>query len=344
MVSHQIIPLVQHAPRFDSQTAVHLAERLYGLSVNASSLPSERDQNFLLTTGTGEMYVLKIANAREDGALLLAQCKAMTHLSNHGSLWQRVVPSVAGNILEEVESPDGSKHFVRLLTYLEGEPLALTAQHPSRLLRDLGRQLATMDRALFSFDDPAVHRDFHWDLKNGAAVVDRYVGLIRNQQLRAAIAEFATAFERDTAPFVSNLRQSVIYGDANDYNVLVLPDASAISGFIDFGDIVYSYTVADLAIALAYVVLKPEPPLEIAHPVVAGYQEVIALEQDEISALWPLVLMRLCMSACIAAFQVQERSDNDYLDVSQSAIVERLPALLGIDGETARLAFVNRES
>jgi Ser/Thr protein kinase RdoA (MazF antagonist) len=251
------------------------------------------------------------------------------------------VPSVSGNILEEVESACGDKHFVRLLTYLEGEPLALKTERPSRLLRDLGRQLATIDRALFSFDDPAVHRDFHWDLKNGRTVVAEYVNLVIDPQLRTEISRFAIAFDRHTASFLPSLRQSVIYGDANDYNILVRTDAPAISGFIDFGDIVYSYMAADLAIAIAYVVLTTETPLQTAKHVVAGYQEVVRLEADEISVLWQLVLMRLSMSACIAAFQMRERPDNEYLDVSQSAILSSLPQLLRIDRESARLAFLN---
>ena len=344
MLSNPIIPLVQHTPRFDNQTAVKIVERLYGLRATASSLPSERDQNFLLTTDADKNYVFKIANTLENRALLLAQCNVMTHLSNRGSLWQSVVPSVAGNILEEVESPNGTKHFVRLLTYLEGKPLALTTQPSSKLLRDLGRKLGTMDLALFDFDDPAVHRDFHWDLKNGVGIVDSYLSLVQDARLREGISNFVTAFERDTAPFLANLRQSVIYGDANDYNILVRRDASAISGFIDFGDIVYSYTVGDLAIAVAYVVLRSETPLESARFIVAGYQEVVSLAGDEISALWQLVLMRLSMSACIAAFQMHQRPDNQYLDISQSAIVSKLPGLLRIDREAARLAFVNRES
>jgi len=339
VLSNSTISLVQHAPSFDSEAAVHLAQRLYGLEVNASSLPSERDQNFLLTTQSHEKYVLKIANSREDRALLVAQCNAMTHLSSHGSLSQSVVPSVAGNILEEVESPSGATHFLRLLTYLQGEPLARTTRRPSVLLRDLGRQLGRMDRALLGYDDPAVHRKFHWDLKNGGTVVAEYVSLVQDPRLRTEISEFATAFERDTAPFLPNLRQSVIHGDANDYNVLVSTDAPAISGFIDFGDIVYSYTTADLAIALAYVLLQTETPLEIAVPIVAGYEEVVPLEDDEIGALWQLMLMRLCMSVCIAAFQMHERPDNEYLDVSQSAIVSSLPKLLRVDRKTARLAF-----
>ena len=64
--------LLQQAPRFDLAGAARLAQELYGLDAAASTLPSERDQNFLLTTAAGDRYVLKIANAAENRAMLEA--------------------------------------------------------------------------------------------------------------------------------------------------------------------------------------------------------------------------------------------------------------------------------
>src|SRR6185295_12192772 len=57
---------VQRAPRISEADATSIADELYGLKSSASALPSERDQNFLLTAATGEKFVLKIANAGED--------------------------------------------------------------------------------------------------------------------------------------------------------------------------------------------------------------------------------------------------------------------------------------
>jgi hypothetical protein len=41
---------LQHAPRFDLTDAVRFVRELYVLEATAEPLPSERDQNFLLTT------------------------------------------------------------------------------------------------------------------------------------------------------------------------------------------------------------------------------------------------------------------------------------------------------
>ena len=50
--------MLDHAPRFDLVSAEQLARDLYALDVRATSLTSERDQNFLLASATGEHIVL----------------------------------------------------------------------------------------------------------------------------------------------------------------------------------------------------------------------------------------------------------------------------------------------
>ena len=65
--------LLEHTPAFDVDTAATIAAEHFGLHGRAHSLPSERDQNFLLTNQAGEKFVLKIANALESRTFLEAQ-------------------------------------------------------------------------------------------------------------------------------------------------------------------------------------------------------------------------------------------------------------------------------
>ncbi|HMY76308.1 MAG TPA: hypothetical protein PLQ88_31105, partial [Blastocatellia bacterium] len=99
--------LLQYTPTFSPEEVAHAVSQAYGLAVNVSPLPSERDQNFLLTTETGERFVFKIANATEDRALLEAQQQAMQHVAGQVSICPRVVASLDGNVLVELESPAG---------------------------------------------------------------------------------------------------------------------------------------------------------------------------------------------------------------------------------------------
>ena len=281
-------------------------ESLLKLIASARRLPSERDQNFLLTDDSGQQFVLKVANTAESRDFLEAQNAVLDYLAERVSFCQRVIGEIA-----EFEG-----QLVRLVTYLPGVPLAEIKPHTPGLLRDLGEKLGQLSRALADFDHPAVHRDFYWDLVNGNRIVNEYAPLIENAELRELVLK--CRFEPAT-----ELRRSVIHGDANDYNVLVDPESMTVSGLIDFGDMVYSYTVGDLAIAVAYVVLGEGNPRD----VIAGYQSEFRLLDEEKEALWPLVRLRLAMSVCIAAHQMRQQPENEYLGISQKAIEKTLPRI-----------------
>ena len=75
--------IVEHAPAFAAEEATALAAALFGVEGHAHALPSERDQNFRIDASSGERYVLKIANALEDAAMLDAENAAMEHVAAH---------------------------------------------------------------------------------------------------------------------------------------------------------------------------------------------------------------------------------------------------------------------
>jgi Ser/Thr protein kinase RdoA (MazF antagonist) len=288
------------------ETAETLAADLFGIRASARPLPSERDQNFLLTDSAGQQFVLKIANTSESRAFLEAQNAVLDYLAERVSFCQRVIGEMA-----EFEG-----HFVRVVTYLPGVPWAEIKPHTQGLLNDLGQKIGQLSRALADFDHPAVHRDFHWDLAQGNRIVNEYASLIEDAKLRELVLK--CRFEPEI-----ELRRSVIHGDANDYNVLVDPDSMTVSGLIDFGDMVYSYTVGDLAIAIAYVVLGEGDPRN----VIVGYMSECGLLDEEREVLWPLVRLRLAMSVCIAAYQIKREPGNEYLRISQKAIEKTLPRI-----------------
>ncbi len=306
---------MKNTPAFDIAKAATIASEHYGLRVNPRPLPSERDQNFLLTTATGEKFVLKIANAGESRAFLEAQNAVLRHVARKVTFCQSLVLTTSGDEMTTVEA-----HFVRLVHYLPGVPFAETQPHSSALLRDLGRKLGQLTRALADYDHPAAHRDFHWDLANGNRIINEFANLIDNHDLRDRVLQ--CRFEIDP-----RLRRSVIHGDANDYNLLVDPQNNTICGLIDFGDMVYSFTVGELAIAIAYAVLDKPDPIKVADDIINGYASEFVLREDERELLWPLVRLRLAMSSCLAAYQLKQQPDNDYLRISQKAIERTLPRI-----------------
>src|SRR5207249_908544 len=128
------------------------------------------------------------------------------------------------------------------------------------------------------------------------------------------------------AALLPGLRRSVIHGDANDYNVLVEdgPDLATrcrrVVGIIDFGDMVHSCTVGNLAVGAAYALLDKSDPLSAAAEVVAGYNTEFPLDDKELTALFELIVLQLCLSARLTAHQQQQRPDDDYLVTSQAPL------------------------
>jgi 4-aminobutyrate aminotransferase-like enzyme/Ser/Thr protein kinase RdoA (MazF antagonist) len=327
--------MLNDAPRFDAARAASIARDIYGIDVTVSPLPSERDQNFLLTDAAGHRRILKISNAGEARAMLEAQQAVMAHVASRAPLCPRPMPTAKGEAMAEVSDETGRSHFVWVVSHLPGRPLGLVPHRSATLLEDFGRAIASLGCALADFDHPAVHRDFHWDLANARAVIDEYRSLVTDAALGRAIDTIVTRFDEHVRPVLGTLPRRTIHGDLNDYNVLVAghvasPDGVHVSGIVDFGDMVESYGVADLAIAAAYMMLGADDALDTLAHLVRGYVGVAPLSEAELHALFGLSAMRLCMSACLAAHQRRLRPDNDYLDVSQAAIRRTLPHLTRI--------------
>ena len=328
--------LLQQAPRFDRAEAEALARELYGIEGQAEALPSERDQNFLVTAGDTR-FVLKIANATERRELLEAQNAALSHLEVT-ALTPRVVADRSGQLIASA----AGGHFVRLITWIPGQPLGMLKRKPPALLEDLGFRLGQVSRALASFDHPAAHRAFHWDLSSAAETVSAYSPLIGDETLRGVVQRVTGYVDDRDGEALHRIRRSVVHGDANDYNVLVANSSDGgvqVGGLIDFGDMLFSYTAAEPAVAMAYAVLDDKQPLEAAAAVARGYHAAHPLTDDEIAVLFGLVLMRLCLSASLAAHQQRQRPGDEYLAISQAPIRRTLPILASIPPDTAEDAL-----
>ncbi len=337
--------LIKHAPRFSVEFAQNFVKENYNIDGKASSLPSERDQNFLIEASKGENYVLKIANSLENPGMLEAQQLAMTHLASQVPICQRVIADRNGKTVSVIEVESGAKHFAWLVTYLKGIPLGQIRRRSLVLLTDLGSAIARLDHALASFDHPAVHRDFHWDLANATKVIQQYQSKITDQNLRQLILSVAEDFERRVVPKLSKLPTQTIHNDANDFNIIVgggnnlYTSNQNVIGLIDFGDIVHSYRVCDLAVAIAYGLFNQDDPLAAAANIVRGYHAENSLTENELDVLWDLVKIRLCMSVCLAAHQQSQRPDDEYLSISQQPIQITLPELHKIHHRFATAIF-----
>ncbi len=326
-------------PRFSDREAECLAAEFYGLQVVASGLPSDRDQNFALVTAEGERYVLKIANGGENHEMLVAQQQGMALAGEHLAVIPEICRALTGETLVEAVSARGVNHSVWMIGFLPGRPLGEMRHRSVGLLEDLGRSFGRLDHHLAGFDHPALHRDFEWDLANGVRTVRERLPLIEDVGLRDLVSGLTERFEREAGPRLADLRRSAIHNDLNDYNLLVGDGGERVTGIVDFGDMVLGWTVGDLAIALAYILLDEKDPLTVASRVVAGYHAENRLTETEVGVLFGLITLRICVSVAMAAHQHRLRPDDQYLVISQEPIRRTLPRLAAIPWRLAEAAL-----
>jgi 4-aminobutyrate aminotransferase-like enzyme/Ser/Thr protein kinase RdoA (MazF antagonist) len=284
---------------------------------------------------------LKISGADEPRSHLELQNDALMWLGDQDPdvPVPQLVRTMSGERMTRVDGMEGQAHQVRLLTYLPGVPLAQFRPHSPDLLRDIGHQLGTLDRALQGFAPSAARRDFVWNLANAPSVIHQHVDAIERSDRREIVASILEQWQESVEPVVGDLRRSVVYNDANDHNVLVEMSAHGpahVSGFVDFGDLVECFTVADPAIAAAYVLLGKSNPLAATVDVVRGFHEVFPLAEPELEVLFPLILARLAVSASLAATRRTDEPDNDYLTVSEEPAWRALEQLTQVH---PRLAY-----
>jgi 4-aminobutyrate aminotransferase-like enzyme/Ser/Thr protein kinase RdoA (MazF antagonist) len=338
------MPTIKHdQPSFHGDEAVAAARRVYGLETAAEPLPSERDQNFLLTTAGNERFVLKISNAAEDPQVLDLQNQALMRLAALAPqlALPRVRPTRDGAATGTLPDARGTAHPVRLLTWVPGRVLARVRPHTPELLRSLGVVLGTLDAALEGFDHPAAERDLKWDPRR-ADWIRAYFRFVEDDARRALVERLFAWADAELVRLAPALPQGIIYNDANDYNVLVDGDdpyTRRVTAVVDFGDMLRTWTVNEVAVAAAYAMLDKPDPLRAAAPIVEGYHAAHPLSAAEIEAVFPLICSRLSVSVVNSAYQCHAEPGNEYLTISERPAWDLLDRLAQIHPRLAHYSF-----
>jgi 4-aminobutyrate aminotransferase-like enzyme/Ser/Thr protein kinase RdoA (MazF antagonist) len=324
--------MLDQAPTFTPEDAARIAGELYARPGPVRPLTSERDQNFLIGTGA-DAIVLKIANALEDRALLEAQQHVLAVLAQRNVPTPRVVCTTAGSSIVDVQGSDSRRHYVWAVSRLPGVLLADVAHRSPALLESIGRSIGRLTAALAGVEHPALDREFHWDLAGAADRVAEARPHFDRDAFGEALQVVLRHADRYVTPNKERLRRALIHNDLNDRNLLVAGAArqdDSVTGILDFGDMLYGWRVADLAIAAAYAMLDAPDPLAVVAVLVRGAQAACPLDDAELEALFALAMLRLALSAAIAVDQQRSRPDNAYLGVSQAAIRRTLPRLTSV--------------
>ena len=333
---------VQNKPRFSSSQAMQIASQNFGNEfVSAKELPSERDQNFVVSD-EADRYVLKIANPGANRASLQMQVDALRHLQSDGiENTPTVYRSVHGDWIPEFRDENQS-YTIRLVNYVEGREFADIADPPDSLLDKVGRLLGRVTKSLQAFEHAATDHMCLWDLNRASETIETRRHLISDPERRELVDFFFDRYQQRVVPHIDRLRKSIIHNDANDHNLvvhdLISADKCGVS-LIDFGDMLRSSTVNDLAICLAYVMLGRQDPLAAAAEVVRGFQAELTLQDLELTLLFDLACARLCTSLAISTERQSLGEENEYLLVTQAPAWQLLDRLRNTSAEMAEATF-----
>jgi Ser/Thr protein kinase RdoA (MazF antagonist) len=331
--------LTSTAPRTSAVEAERIAAEHYGLvGVTATQLSSEMDENFRLDGPRGP-HLLKLVPVDEPPEITDLVTRAFSHVARAAPdvRVQQIVPSLGGAPAVRCGTLSGHERTVRLTSFLEGRVLR-SITSTTALREQLGRTLARLGQALRDFRHPHVHRDLSWDLRHAGRMqrmLDDVPDVDRGGVLRTSLADF----DERIVLRLDQLRAQPVHNDLSIDNAVI--DDTGQVGVIDFGDLVHTQLVNDLAIAAADQLIVDDDPLAPALDVARGYHEVEPLLPDEIDVLYELIRTRVVQRIIGGEWRSRRIPENrEYLGRNLTrlwAILECLPASAA-DRATARLA------
>lgn len=306
--------------------------------VDIKKLNGYENENYLITTAT-KKYIFKTYPAQTVSASLLkAECAALMFLQEPANVLTPIpIRFITGEYVKVLSLETGHK-MCRMLSFLPGDFLG--DQKPSKkLIFRLGFFLATINLKLDSFESDAIRaRTYEWDLQN-LLLNKKYIPYISEIKTRRVVAYFFQQFEQLILPELPSLRKAYIHSDFNEWNVIVREENAA--GLIDFGDMVYSPLVNEVATALAYITYDKDSFFEWATPFLKAYHEKKPLTTKEVSLLYYLIATKLCISVCQSANARVLQPENKYASVSEKNAIKMLHFLLTINPIAAEQHFLN---
>ena len=318
-------------PSFAEDEILALLNQHYHLSGAIKALPGYCDQNILLKA-KDKQYIVKVANSAESKTELAMQNAAMEHLSAKQLSVPHPIENNERQTITEITDEQDNIFYLRVLSFLPGSFYAdaSPATHNLELWQSLGQFMAQINQGLHDFNHAGAHRYLEWDLAQGYSVCIEKKSHLTNEQ-QALVESFLNDYQASTLPLLAQCPKAVIHNDANDYNLLIddTQQPNRITGLIDFGDMVYSHIINDLAITCAYALMGQENPIDSLKGIVASYHQQTPLSDVELEVLYSLIALRLCVSVCNSAQAIKAQPDNEYLLVSVKPAWRLLAQLKG---------------
>jgi len=306
--------------------AATIAKEHFGLEklTLVGQLDSYDDANFRIEDADGGKFTLKVHNGVESGQpkVLEAQIGMAAHLKAADIACPAAKPTTGGAPYArcDVRVASGATHScaVKLLHWVEGETLVDQGATAEKLAT-AGAYLGRVNAVLDGFSHEGLDREHAWDLQRTAGA-QSFVAQIDDEANRALVQSVIDAFNADVVPAQGALRRGPLMSDYNDANIVMTEDGTEVAGVIDLGDVVNSWRVNDVAIAMAYAMITSfgkgsggRNGLAAAALLLSGFSKEYELNAEETALLKHLVACRLALSVTFGNYSYKQQPWNEYL-------------------------------
>ena len=287
----------------------------FGVEVDVSSLGSQQDQNFrVFVRGESEpLGVLKLSNPVFSGAEIEMQDEAAAVVADrHPTLRiPRVVVGPRGPMSAWWESSQGRIHG-RVIENIAGSTLMGSGYLSPAVIARMGELSAKVSTALADYTHEASDRILQWDLRYAARVIDLLLPEEPDADVRKTVEHAVRPALLALDAVSDRLPTQAGHFDVTDDNILhpagnPLPDA-----IIDFGDVASSWAVGEIAVTVSSVLHHDGAEPTSALPAIRAFHAARPLSDDEIEALWPLVVLRGAILVLSGRQQTRIDEENTY--------------------------------
>ncbi|MCS5715963.1 aminotransferase class III-fold pyridoxal phosphate-dependent enzyme [Herbiconiux sp. CPCC 205716] len=291
----------------------------FGLEIDLRPLGSQQDQNFrVFPHGSDDpLGVLKLSNPVFSEAEIAMQDAAAAVVAERdpGLRIPLLVEGPRGPMAAWWSSSEGRIH-ARVIANITGRTLMGSDYLSPAVVERMGELSARVSLALADFRHPASGRVLQWNLRHAVRVIDTLLPGEPDAAVRALVERAVRDALETLDPVSAELPVQAGHFDITDDNMLRpvgghLPDA-----VIDFGDVAESWRVGELATTLSSVLHHDGADVTSVLPAVRAFHTLRPLDDAEIVALWPLVVLRGAVLVLSGRSQVRLDEQNSYASVA----------------------------
>jgi 4-aminobutyrate aminotransferase-like enzyme/Ser/Thr protein kinase RdoA (MazF antagonist) len=302
-------------PTLSDDEARDLFARSFGVEVELRALGSQQDQNFrVFPRGSiTPLGVLKLSNPVFSEAEIEMQDAAAATVAERSPRLRipKLVAGPHGPMSAWWDSTQGRIH-ARVIENVSGRTLTGSGYLSPAAVEGMGALAGAVSVSLADFTHPASGRVLQWDLRHAARVIDTLLPSEPDAEVCAIVRRAADAARAALAPVQDALPIQAGHFDVTDDNVLRADGALVPDAIIDFGDVCSSWRVGEIATTVSSVLHHDGASPEAAMPAIRAFDRLRPLGDDEIVALWPLVILRGAVLVLSGRAQVRLDVENEY--------------------------------